>query len=96
MSNWMSCGSLMIRVASLRKPSFGAARRSAREGSERRLEHGRASAKLIRPAQKAVKDQHHTEEANGRLAAESEFGTVQEPLLSRFLDRQDTIHGHIL
>src|SRR5215467_4328443 len=80
----------MIRVASLRKSSFSAARRSARQGA-RELEHARASAKLMRPAQKTVKDQHHPEEANGRLAAESE-----EPLLPRFLDCQETIHGHIL
>jgi hypothetical protein len=74
-SDWMSCGSLMIRVASLPKSGFGAGEALGKRGRERGLEHGRASAKLIRLAAKAVKDQHHTKEANGRLAAES-YGTV--------------------
>ena len=55
------------------------------------MEHELASAKLTCAAQKAVKDQHYPEEANGRLAAESE-----EPLLPRFFDRQDTNQGYIL
>jgi hypothetical protein len=58
------------RVASLRKSGFGVARRSAREGAREGWSMGGPQL-LMRPAKKAVKDQHHAEEANGRLAAES-------------------------
>jgi hypothetical protein len=69
-SDWMSCVSLMIRVASLRKSGLWSSEALGKRGRARGMEHGRASAKLIRLAVKAIKDQHRTEEANGRLAAE--------------------------